>query len=206
MQPSNENRMAGNPGYRTSKLWLAAGAGWILCAAALTLPAQPPVGAGGAAADGKKTDADKQAAGDNRVSVAVARERAMVMHDIYESTLHVMHQRYFHSNRAVLPARAMEDVFAEMARKSKAKARWISVNTRAMSVDHEPEDEFETQAAAALAAGKEKFELIEKGFYRSASPIPLGAGCVSCHTGFFAGAPKSQRLAGLVISVPVNEE
>ena len=32
------------------------------------------------------------------------------------------------------------------------------------------------------------------------------SGCVSCHSGMFAGAPKSKRFAGLVISVPVNKE
>ncbi|MGE5192172.1 MAG: hypothetical protein ACM3U2_06675, partial [Deltaproteobacteria bacterium] len=76
----------------------------------------------------------------------------------------------------------------------------------AMTVDHEPDDEFEKQAAAAIASGKEKFEAVENGYYRSASGIRLGAGCVSCHTGFFSGPSKSQRFAGLVISVPVKEE
>lgn len=207
MQPRDEDRMAGDLGYRIPKLWMAAGAAGILCATlTLTLSAEPAGDAAGAPADKKTAGADERPAAENRVSVAVARERATVMHDIYASTLHVMHQRYFHSNRSVLPARAMEDVFAEMARKSKAKARWISVNTKAMSVDHEPEDEFEKQAAAAIAGGKETFELVEKGSYRSASAVPLGAGCVSCHTGFFAGAPKSARFAGLVISIPIDEE
>ena len=47
-----------------------------------------------------------------RVPVAVARDRAKLMHEIYSATLEVMHDRYFHADRAVVPARAMEDVFS----------------------------------------------------------------------------------------------
>lgn len=205
MQPSDENRMAVDLNSRLLKLCVLIGAALILCAT-LTLSAEPSDEAGNPPADSKQAAASERPASDERVSVAIARERASVMHDIYSSTLHAMHQHYFHANRSVLPARALQDVFDDMARKSKAKARWISVNTKAMSVDHEPADEFEKQAAAAIAAGKEKYEVVEKEFYRSASPIRLGAGCVSCHTGFFTGPSKSPRFAGLVISVPVNEE
>lgn len=139
-------------------------------------------------------------------SVAVAREKAKLMHDIYAATLETMHHHFFRNNRAVLPARALEDVFDEMESKSKVKAKWISVNTRAMSVNHEPASDFEKKASAALAAGKGDFEVVEDGYYRRAAPIPLGGGCVRCHTGFFAGAPKSPRIAGLVISVPVKRK
>ena len=34
-----------------------------------------------------------------RVSVAVARDRAKLLHEVYVATLHVMHDRYFHSGR-----------------------------------------------------------------------------------------------------------
>ena len=146
------------------------------------------------------------AEGDHHVSVAVARERAQLMHRIYAATLDVMHDRYFHDSRAVVPARAMEDVFAEMARQSQVEARWISVNTRAMSLSHEPQNEFEKAAAKEIAAGKEEYELVENGYYRRAGAIPLAAGCVNCHAGFFKEPPKSPRFAGLVISVPVNEK
>ena len=100
----------------------------------------------------------------------------------------------------------MEDVFAEMDRQSNIKAGWISVNTKAMSIHHEPKSDFEKQAAKAIAAGKGDYELVEDGFYRRASAIPLGTGCVSCHTGFFSKTPQTQRFAGLVISVPITEK
>src|SRR5690349_1357010 len=70
----------------------------------------------------------------SRVTVEIARDRARLLHDVYSSTLHVMHERYFHDERAIVPARALEDVFADLARQSKVKARWISVNTKPMSV------------------------------------------------------------------------
>ncbi|HET6880393.1 MAG TPA: DUF3365 domain-containing protein [Pirellulales bacterium] len=142
---------------------------------------------------------------DHRVSVAMARERAELMHRIYAATLDVMHDRYFHNNRAVVPARAMQDVFAEIERQSKVEARWISVNTRAMSLDHEPRTEFEKAAAEKIGAGQDEYEIVENGYYRRAGAITLGGGCVNCHTGFFKAPPKSPRFAGLVISVPVIE-
>src|SRR5437870_2085923 len=50
------------------------------------------------------------------VSVTAARDRAQVLHGVYVATLEVMHERYFHDEKAIVPARALEDVFAEMAR------------------------------------------------------------------------------------------
>jgi len=147
-----------------------------------------------------------QADGQPPVSVAVARDRAQLMHRIYAATLDVMHERYFHGDRAIVPARALEDVFAEVARDSQIKARWISVNTKAMSINHEPKSDFEKRAATEIAAGKESVEVTEAGHYWRAAAIPLADGCVSCHTGFFNGPPKSPRFAALVIGIPVVKE
>ena len=145
-------------------------------------------------------------ADDAPASVARARENAKLMHNVYASTLDVMHHHFFRNNKAVLPARALEDVFADMEAQSKVKAKWIAVNTKAMSINHEPKSDFEKKAAAAIGAGKSEFEAVEDGYYRRAAAIPLGSGCVTCHTGLFAGTPKTQRFAGLVISVPVKKE
>jgi len=142
----------------------------------------------------------------DRVPVVVARDRAKLMHDIYTATLEVMHHRYFHREKAVVPARAMEDVFAEMKLTSKAEARWIAVNLRAMSIDHEPETEFEKQAARDITAGKTDIELIEGGYYRRATVIPLTDGCIACHEGTFRQPTKTPKYAGLVISIPVTSE
>ncbi len=139
-----------------------------------------------------------------RVSVAVARDRARVMHEIYVATLDVMHDRYFHADRAVVPARAMEDVFSEIQRQSGAQAQWISVNLRAMNIDHEPKSDFQKKAAREIAGGSNESEIVEDGFYRRAGSIRLASGCISCHGGFFSEPPKGPKFAGLIISIPVN--
>lgn len=138
-----------------------------------------------------------------RVSVEVARDRAKVMHDIYEATLDVMHHRYFHRERSVVPARAMEDVFSEIKRQSHVDARWISVNLKAMSIDHEPASDFEKKAAREIADGKSELDVVEDGYYRRAGAIPLSSGCVSCHAGLFKEATQTPKYAALVISVPI---
>ena len=136
--------------------------------------------------------------------VAAARERAKVMHDLYAVTLEVMHERYFHGDRAMVPARALEDVFTEIKRQSRTEARWISVNMKPMSVSHEPKTVFEKRAAEEITAGKSAFEVIENGVYRRAGAIPLTGECVSCHEGFFKESTKTPKFAGLIISVPLD--
>jgi hypothetical protein len=143
---------------------------------------------------------------DAPASVATARANAKIMHIVYAATLDAMHHHYFRRERAVLPARALEDVFADVEVESNVKAKWISVNTKAMSIHHEPKSAFEKKAAAAISAGKGEFELVEDGMYYRAAAIPLGAGCVNCHTGFFAKESKTPRFAGLVISIPVAKD
>ncbi len=147
-----------------------------------------------------------QKSSENRIPVASAKEQALLMHRIYAATLDAMHHHYFHSNKSMLPARAMEDVFADVARETQFTARWISVNTKAMSVDHEPESGFEKKAAVELSKGKTEFAAVENGYYRRAGVIPLTAGCVSCHTRTLMAPPKSPRFAGLIISIPVVEK
>lgn len=141
-----------------------------------------------------------------RIDVALARDRAKQMHEIYSSTLDVIHHRYFHGDRATIPARAMEDIFRDMKRRSDVDARWISVNTKAMSIDHDPKTDFEKRAAKELAEGKAEIEEIEDGFYRRAGAISLHAGCVSCHEGLFRSSSNKPKFAGLVISIPIQKD
>jgi len=173
------------------------GAGLIVLTA-ISFCGEPASDAGGNKGPQRKRE--------NRFSVEAAKERAELMHHIYAATLDAMHQHYFHSNKAVLPARAMEDVFADVAHETHSTARWISVNTKAMSVDHEPSSEFERQAAVELSAGKAEFSAIDKGYFRRAGSIPLAAGCVGCHSGNFAGPAKTPKFAGLIVSIPVLDD
>lgn len=162
--------------------------------------------------DGKSAPSEKAAPhtenakdAKHRVAIEIARDRATIMHEIYESTLHVMHKHYFRQGRAVLPARALEDVFSEIEDATKVTARWIAVNTKAMSIDHEPDSEFDKLAAREIANGQSHVELIHEGVYHRATPIPLGSGCVTCHTGLSAPPSKTPRFAGLIISIPISE-
>ena len=139
-----------------------------------------------------------------RVSLETARDRAKLMHEVYAATLTAMHHRYFHGDRATVPARAMEDVFMTMERKSKSQARWISASLSPMSINHEPKTNFEKQAAQKLAAGEDGIEVIEDGYYRRAGSIPMSGGCVSCHAGLFASTSTGAKFSGLVISIPVQ--
>lgn len=152
---------------------------------------------------GNPTRAD-DAGEDRRVTVAAARDRAKLAHEVYAATLDAMHHHFFRRDRAVLPARAMEDVFTQVGRRSGVEAKWIAVNTPAMTIDHEPKSAFEKEAAAAIAAGKEAYEKVEGGTYQRAGAIPLGNGCVSCHTRSIMTTDKTPRFAGLVIRVPVK--
>lgn len=139
-------------------------------------------------------------------AIAAARERAKLLHDVYTTTLDVMHHRYFRRDGPVLPARAMEDIFEEMAELSGSYANWIAVNTKAMSTNHEPSTDFEKKAAAEIAAGKTEYETVGKAVYRRATAIPLQSSCVGCHTKMFAKMPDTPRFAGLVISIPLKVE
>ena len=153
-----------------------------------------------------KAASTKQPEDEKRVTVAETRERAKLTHDIYAATLDVMHHRYFRDDRSTIPARAMEDVFRKIERNSDIAARWISVNARAMSIDHEPETAFEKKAARSLGRGKaDKIEVVEDGYYRRVGRIRLSAGCISCHVDFGAD-PQVDRFAGLVISIPIRKD
>src|SRR5690606_18335907 len=124
-------------------------------------------------------------------------------HAIYAETLHVMHERYFHGSRAIVPARAMEDIFKALKRQSGIEARWMSVNVRAMSIHHEPQTEFELAAAKDIAAGQPAIETVADGYYRRAGAIEMTAGCVACHDGFGKPPTNVPKFAALVISIPV---
>ncbi len=139
-----------------------------------------------------------------RVSLDAARERAELMHTLYSSTLETMHHRYFHGDRAVVPARALEDVFTDIERKTHTQARWISASLKPMSIDHKPKTKFEKKAASEITKGASMVEKIEDGYYRRAGSISLSGGCTSCHSGFF-NASTSREFAGLIISIPVEQ-
>lgn len=168
--------------------------------------AEPPRGSKTESSTEAKSDSTKKLDDKKRVSIEVARERAKLTHNIYSATLDVIHHRYFRDDRSSIPARVMEDVFSEIARRENIKANWIAVNAKAMSIDHRPQNDFEKQAAKAIAAGQREYELVENGVYRRAEGISLmNRGCLGCHLGFGASG-TTKRFAGLVITIPVTKD
>lgn len=141
-----------------------------------------------------------------KVSLEIARERAKTMHEVYLATLDVIHHRYFQRERTIVPARAMEDVFSEIKKTMGADARWMSVNLKAMSFDHEPQTDFEKKASREIAAGKKEVDFVEGSHYRRVASIPLGNGCLGCHEGFFKPPSKGPKFAALVISIPLQDK
>lgn len=140
-----------------------------------------------------------------RIPLAVARERAKLLHGVYAATLDVMHERYFHANRAVLPARALEDVFEEIEHQSQIETKWLAVSLKAMNTNNTAKSDFEKRAVKAIKQGESVWEEVGEGYYRRVGAIPLGNGCVSCHAGFGREPPSTPQFAGLVISLPIAE-
>jgi hypothetical protein len=139
------------------------------------------------------------------LTVEEARRQAKLLHSTYEATLHTVHREYFReASRTPVPARVLEDIFDWVDQETQGETRWISVNTEAMSIEHNPKSEFEKQAAKVLATGEEEFEQIESGMYRRAGAITLFASCLRCHESGLTQLQTKRRVAGLVISLPVT--
>ena len=182
--------------------------GYSLAAAGVLLLAQNAIGAPPAGENAKPADQVTPAVAKPDavvvLSVEAARERARLMHNIYSATLDMMHHRYFRHDRVTIPARAMEDVFSEIDRQAKIKSSWIAVSGKAMSIDHEPEGEFEMAAVKAIKGGDDYFELADEKMFRRVGAIRLSGGCLNCH-GRFGSTSTSKKFAGLVIEVPLTK-
>ena len=177
----------------------------------LLLPLVPAVIAAGAAPpevpDKTTPDGQKavETAGQSLPTVQEARGRARLLQDTIHSTLHVVHQQYYRENQGLpLPARTLKVVFSEVARRRNVNLQWLVVNADAGSVDHNPKTEFEQDAARALAAGKQEFELVEHGVYRHVGAIALSSECLSCHLP--NRTSSKDRTAGLVISMLIKPD
>jgi hypothetical protein len=140
-----------------------------------------------------------------RVSVNEARRQAELLHESMHATLQIVHQQYFREDEGiVIPAITLKRVFREMAKRQQVELRWLAVNAQAMNVDHEPSDAFEKQAATAIAAGADHFEVVEGDVYRRVGAITLESECLKCHLP--TRTSVTERSAGLLIEVPVKVE
>ena len=131
-----------------------------------------------------------------------ARSRARLLHELVHGALQVVHRDFFdEENIHAIPSSSLEDVFKEMSRSHGVELKWLNVNTDVVNVDHQPEGEFEKQAAKGLAAGKPYVEATEANRYRFAGPIRLASQCLKCHVKHRTST--ADRTAGLVISMPI---
>jgi len=138
-------------------------------------------------------------------AVAEARGRARLLHETIHATLHLVHQQYYREDEGLeLPAATLKGVFRELADRQKVELRWLVVDGQAMNVAHNPESQFEKDAAKALAAGQEEFELVQQGVYRRAGKIALTSECLKCHLPNRMSAKP--RAAGLIITMPVESQ
>jgi hypothetical protein len=136
-------------------------------------------------------------------TVVEARSRARILHETLHGTLQVMHRDFFDPNqRLSIPSRSLEDVFKELERSWQVKLHWLVVNADAMNVDNKPRDDFEKDAAKALASGKPEFETVEGNVYRFAGSIRLASQCLKCHVP--RRTSTEDRTAGLVIRMPLR--
>ena len=135
-------------------------------------------------------------------TVAEARERARLLHGTIHETLQLVHARYYREDEGLMiPAANLEHVFRGIADRNGIKLGWLVVDGRAMNIDHNPRDEFEKEAAKALALGEDEHEATADGIYRHAGSITLKAECLKCHMP--SRSSNKSRTAGLVTSIPV---
>ncbi len=156
------------------------------------------------AVDSARDAADKEAT-DQPVTevptVEAARGRARLLHEAMHATLQVVHHEYYREDEGLaIPAATLKTVFKELGKRQKVELRWLVVNAKAMNVDHNPQNDFEKEAVAALASGNHEFELAKGGVYRHAGLILLTSECLKCHLP--RRTSTDPRAAGLVISVP----
>jgi hypothetical protein len=143
-------------------------------------------------------------AADRPLPAAVeARARAEILHEALHATLQIVHHTYFSEDDGMpIPAATLREVFREMSQRQKVELRWLAVNAQAMNVDHQPRDDFEKDAAKAIAAGQDSYELAENGTYRRAGLITLGSECLKCHLP--NRTSNKSRAAALVIAMPMK--
>ena len=134
-----------------------------------------------------------------------ARSRAVLLHQVVDGALQVVHRDFFdEDNPSTIPSASLEDVFHAVSADHGVTMKWLIVDTDVVNVDHRPADDFERAAAAALASGKPYTEEVEEGRYRYAGSIRLASQCLKCHVQ--NRTSTDDRTAGLLIAMPLSAE
>ncbi len=150
--------------------------------------------------DAKPSDMAKM-----KISVEQARRQAEVLHSAMHATLQLTHHRYYREDEGLpIPAAVVKQIFREVKDEQGVELRWLVVEGQAMNSEHKAKDDFERAAVKALLDGQPSHEQVADGFYRHAGPIRLGNACLKCHVP--DRKSTTERRAGLIISIPVNEK
>ncbi len=137
------------------------------------------------------------------VSVDEARQQAKLLHETVHGMLQVVHRDFFDEEESLkIPSASFEDVFEELEQSHGVSLRWMSVNTKAMNVDNEPETDFEKDAAKALISGKKEYEASNGETFQYVGTVRLSSRCLKCHVP--RRSNNKDRAAGLVISIPLK--
>lgn len=121
--------------------------------------------------------------GEPGVSLEEARRSVEMLDGIYQLTLQEIHRRFpVGSGQPVVAALVIRDIQKRMNTRGGPQSRFLAVDLRAMNPDHAPKDAFEQEAAAKLAAGARRYEVIEASRLRMATVVPLGGTCFPCHS------------------------
>lgn len=137
-------------------------------------------------------------------TVEEAKVRARLLHETVHGALLVMHRDLFREDEGfTLPARSLDDVFAEMKRSHGVEMAWLAIDAKPMDVNHAADDEFEKQAVKAIAAGADEYGAVEGNRYRHAGRIRLASECLKCHLP--ARTSLEDRSAAVTISMEVQK-
>ena len=147
------------------------------------------------------TDEDKA----RDVNIVHARRLASILFESVHGSLQVMHRDLFREDESVkIPSRSLEDVFSVLNRKHKVELRWLSVDTQAMNIDHEPSSEFEKEVVRHLRTQESNFESVEGNQFHFAGRIRLSTTCLSCHVP--RRSDNDDRFAGLLMTFDLQSD
>lgn len=136
-------------------------------------------------------------------SVKEARSRALLMYELINGSLQVMHRDLFDDdNPSAIPSSSLDDVFVEMTKSFGVELRWLTVDADVVNVDHQAKTEFEKKAVGELAKGSRYWESVEEDLYQFAGPIRLASQCLKCHVKNRTNT--NPRTSGLVIRMQLR--
>lgn len=173
----------------------------IICLITLLLGISPPTAV---AEDEAKSEKPEISEEDFPANAEEARGRARWMHEALHGALQVMHRDFFGDGEEglSLPSQSLEDVFLQMAAAWGVELRWLGVNAT-KDVDHNPQDNFEKDAAKAIAAGELEYYAVERGKFRYVGMIRLQNECLKCHVP--RRTSLEDRFAGLALIMPMKK-